>query len=320
MKKPDIEHLAFFMNDMPTPKTLVVIAGPTAVGKTNLCVRLAKFFDTEVISADSRQFYRELSIGTAKPTPEEMAGVPHHFIDSHSIDILYSAGAFERDALAVIDKIFETKDIVILTGGSGLYIKAVCEGLDDLPETPPELRTELMQRLELEGLESLQSQLRELDPVYCAQNDLQNTQRVVRALEVCIMTGKPFSAFRERQPVKRPFQIIQIALERDREELYQRIDMRMDDMLRKGLVEEAKSLLPYREHNALQTVGYKEIFDYFDGQYGFDEMVRLLKRNSRRYAKRQLTWFKHQGNFRWFKASDFEGIVKEIDLALKRYS
>jgi tRNA dimethylallyltransferase len=294
------------------PKVLIVVAGPTAVGKTDLCVRLAQALQTEVISADSRQFYRELNIGTAKPSEAELQGVTHHFINSHSIDTLYSAGSFERDALAVLDTLFKTKDVVILTGGSGLYIKAVCEGLDDLPETPPELRSELMKRLETEGLEVLQTQLQTLDPIYCTQNDLQNTQRVVRALEVSLLTGKPYSSFREHQPAQRPFNIIQIALERDREELYRRIDARMDGMLAAGLVEEVRSLSNYRFHNALQTVGYKEVFDYMEGLYDYDEMARLLKRNSRRYAKRQITWFKHQGNFKWFDATDFGGILSYI--------
>lgn len=296
----------------PLQKLLIVIAGPTAVGKTELCVRLAQILNTEVLSADSRQFYRELTIGTAKPTEEELQGVPHHFINSHSIAMLYSAGAFERDALATLERLFEQHDTVILTGGSGLYIKAVCEGLDDLPETPPELRAGLMHRLEAEGLASLQTQLQALDPIYCAANDLQNTQRVVRALEVCLLTGKPYSSFREHQPAQRPFRIVQIVLEREREELYRRIDLRMDAMLAAGLVEEARSLAVYRSHNALQTVGYKEVFEYLDGQYDYEEMVRLLKRNSRRYAKRQITWFKHQGNFEGFRAEDFEGILTYI--------
>lgn len=294
------------------PKLLIVIAGPTAVGKTDFCVRLAQALQTEVISADSRQFYRELSIGTAKPSEAELQGVPHHFVNSHSIATLYSAGAFERDVLAVLDTLFQTKDAVLLTGGSGLYIKAVCEGLDDLPETPPELRSELMQRLETEGLDVLQAQLQLLDPIYCTQNDLQNTQRVVRALEVCLLTGKPYSSFRGDQPAQRPFKIVQIALDRSREELYARIDSRMDVMLAAGLIDEVRSLLDYRSHNALQTVGYKEVFDYLECLYDYDEMVRLLKRNSRRYAKRQITWFKHQGNFKWFRADDFEGVLSYI--------
>ncbi len=292
--------------------TLVVVAGPTAVGKTDLCVRLAKELNTEILSADSRQFYRELNIGTAKPTASEMAGVRHHFIDSHSISELYSAGSFERDGLAVINQVFTTSQFAIVTGGSGLYIKALCEGLDDLPTTPPQFRAELMSRLETEGLEQLQAELQALDPVYCQNNDLQNSQRVVRALEVCLLTGRPFSSFKIRQVAQRPFDIVSIALERDRTELYDRIDSRADKMLADGLVDEAKNLIGFRNHNALQTVGYKEVFEYLDGQYDYPEMVRLLKRNTRRYAKRQLTWFKHQGNFEWFAADDFEGIMARV--------
>ncbi len=294
---------------------LVVIAGPTAVGKTDFCVRLSKYFNTEIISADARQFYKELNVGTAKPTTAEQQGIVHHFIDSHSIDELYSAGNFEREVLTLLEHRFQEKDIIILTGGSGLYIKAVCEGLDDLPDTPPDLRTELMQRLENEGIEPLQNQLRILDPVYCQTNDLQNSQRVVRALEVCLSMGKPFSSFRSNQIVTRPFDILEIALNRDRQELYDRIDARMDKMLENGLIEEVKSLLPYRQHNALQTVGYKEVFEYLDGSYDYSEMVRLLKRNTRRYAKRQITWFKHQGGFVWFDANDFEGVKLTIEKA-----
>jgi tRNA dimethylallyltransferase len=290
-----------------------VVAGPTAVGKTDLCVKLAQHLATEVISADSRQFYRELNIGTAKPTLAELQGVPHHFIDSHSIAELYSAGAFERDALRLLDALFETKNVVVLTGGSGLYIKAVCEGLDNLPETPPDLRATLMARLQTEGLPSLQAQLQTLDPQYALQNDLQNSQRVVRALEVCLLTGRPFSAFRQQTKAVRPFKIVQIALERPREQLYERIDRRMDQMLARGLMDEVCSLQAYQHHNALQTVGYKEVFDHFNGLCSYSEMVDLLKRNSRRYAKRQLTWFKHQGNFNWFEANDLTGILAFLE-------
>lgn len=286
----------------------MVVAGPTAVGKTDFCVRLAQCFDTDVISADSRQFYRELNIGTAKPSLAEIQGVRHHFIDSHSISELYSAGSFERDVLLLLETLFQKHETVILTGGSGLYIKAVCEGLDDLPEIPPELRNKLMQRLENEGLEALQDELKILDPIYCAHNDLQNSQRIVRALEVCLFLNTPFSSFQYKQPSPRPFNILEVALERDRQMLYDRINKRMDKMLDNGLVAEAKGLIDFRHHNALQTVGYKEVYGYLDGQYDYDEMVRLLKRNTRRYAKRQLTWFKHQGNFRWFEAEDFEGV------------
>jgi tRNA dimethylallyltransferase len=293
---------------------LVVIAGPTAVGKTELSVQLAKFLQTELLSADSRQFYRELTIGTAKPTPQEMDGMVHHFIDSHSIETLYSAGSFERDALILLNDLFQKYRVVVLTGGSGLYIKAVCEGLDALPETPPDLRAMLMERLDKEGLSSLQTQLRDLDPVYADQHDLNNSQRVVRALEVCLLTNAPFSSFRQREVVQRPFNIISIALNRERAVLYDRIDRRVDAMLEAGLVGEVLGLLPYRTHNALQTVGYKEVFAYLDGLYDYEEMVRLLKRNTRRYAKRQLTWFKHQGSFTWFDANDLEGVKRFLHL------
>ncbi|MDI9878322.1 tRNA (adenosine(37)-N6)-dimethylallyltransferase MiaA [Flectobacillus longus] len=294
-------------------KYLIIIAGPTAVGKTDLCVRLAKHFDTEVVSADSRQFYQELAIGTAKPTSEEMQGVKHHFIDSHSIADYYSVGDYERDCLAVLEEIFTRKDVAILTGGSGMFIKIVTDGLDEMPEADLELRESLMKRLETEGLESLSAQLRELDPVYFEEVDQQNPQRIVRALEVCLATGQPFSAFRKKQKKERPFECIRIALERPREELYARIDLRMDLMLAQGLEEEARSALPYREHYALKTVGYKEIYEHWDGQYDRDEMVRLLKRNTRRYAKRQLTWFRNQDDFQWFDPKQEAEIVKYIE-------
>ncbi len=292
--------------------TLIVVAGPTAVGKTDLCVRLAQKLNTEILSADSRQFYNELNIGTAKPTASDMAGVRHHFVGSHSVSKLYSAGSFERDALATLDQIFSTNQYAIVAGGSGLYIKALCEGLDDLPTTPPQLRTELMNSLKANGLAPLQAQLQTLDPVYCQTNDLQNSQRVVRALEVCLLTGRPFSSFKVRQVAQRPFEIISIAINRDRDDLYSRIDNRADKMLTDGLVDEVKNLALFRNHNALQTVGYKEVFDYLDGKYNYLEMVRLIKRNTRHYAKRQLTWFKHQGSFEWFSADDFDGIMARV--------
>ncbi|GAB3908326.1 tRNA (adenosine(37)-N6)-dimethylallyltransferase MiaA [Larkinella knui] len=299
-----------------TNKLVIVIAGPTAVGKTSLGVRLAKALQTDVVSADSRQFYRELTIGTAKPTADEMQGVRHHFIDSHSIMEPVSAGQYEREALTVIDDLFQKKNVVILSGGTGLYINAVCFGLDDVPQAEPDLRAELMNRLETEGLEPLREQLRLLDPVYAETADLQNSQRVVRALEVSISSGKPYSSFRKQDtngPASRPFQTVFIALDRPRDELYDRIDRRMDEMLAHGLIEEVRSLLPYRQSTALQTVGYKEVFGYLDGDYDYAEMVRLLKRNSRRYAKRQLTWFRHQGNYHWFGAEEYEEISKMVE-------
>ena len=294
-------------------KTLIIIVGPTAVGKTDLCVKIAKLLDTEVVSADSRQFYRELAIGTAKPTIEEMAGVKHHFINSHSIQNYYSVGDFERDCLVVLEEIFQKKDVAILTGGSGMFIKMITDGIDEMPEADLDLRQNLAQRLDNEGLEVLADELKNLDPIYYQQVDIQNTQRVLRALEVCISSGKPFSSFRKNQKVERPFRMIKIALERPREELYARIDKRMDTMLANGLEDEAKSVIDFREHYALKTVGYREIYEHLDGEYDREEMIRLLKRNSRRYAKRQITWFKNQDEFHWFDAKNEEEIMRFIE-------
>ncbi|KAA9332708.1 tRNA (adenosine(37)-N6)-dimethylallyltransferase MiaA [Adhaeribacter soli] len=299
-------------------KFLIVIAGPTAVGKTDLSIRLAKHFDTVILSADSRQFFREMHIGTAKPTPEEQQGVKHYFIDSHSISEEYNAGQFEADALEILDRVFQEKDIAILVGGSGLYVRALCEGMDEMPEVASEIRESLNKRLEEEGLEVLVQELEKLDPEYYAQVDKANPQRVVRALEVCLASGKPYSWFRSQQKKERPFQIIKIGLARDREELYQRIDLRMDLMLKQGLLEEAKALLPYKNHQALQTVGYSEIFDFLEGKYDWEETVRLLKRNSRRYAKRQLTWFRKDQGFKWFEASQENEILAYIEAEMKQ--
>ncbi|GAB2776523.1 tRNA (adenosine(37)-N6)-dimethylallyltransferase MiaA [Rhabdobacter roseus] len=293
-------------------KYLIVIAGPTAVGKTSLCLRLAQELRTDIISADSRQFFRELNIGTAKPTPAELAQVPHHFINTHSVAEAYSAGDFERDALALLDQLFVEKDVVLLTGGSGLYIKAVCEGLDDLPQPLPGLREELTHRLREEGLEELQAEVHRLDPDFAATAEVHNPQRVVRALEVFYTTGRPLSSFQENKKTARPFRTVLVALERERPELYGRIEQRMDAMLAEGLVEEVRGLTAYRQQHALQTVGYKEVFGYLDGDYDYHEMTRLLKQNSRRYAKRQLTWFRHQGSFRWFGADDYAGVLGYI--------
>jgi tRNA dimethylallyltransferase len=301
---------------MISSKTLIIIAGPTAVGKTDLCVKLAKLLDTEVVSADSRQFYRELAIGTAKPTIEEMDGVKHHFINSHSIQDYYSVGDFERDCLAVLAEIFQKKDVAILTGGSGMFIKMITDGIDEMPEADLELRQNLAQRHENEGLEILANELKQLDPIYYQQVDIQNTQRVLRALEVCLATGRAFSSFRKNQKVVRPFKMIKIGLERAREELYARIDKRMDLMLASGLEAEAKSVVNFREHYALKTVGYREVYEYLDGEYTREEMVRLLKRNSRRYAKRQMTWFKNQDEFYWFDAKSEEEIIAFVSSAL----
>lgn len=293
-------------------KYLVTVAGPTAVGKTALSISLAQDLGTEIISADSRQFFRELSIGTAKPTREEMMQAKHHFVDSHSISEAYSAGDFERDALALLEVLFQEHDIVVMTGGSGFYVKAVLEGLDDLPAPLPGLRESLMQKLNDNGLAPLQEEVRQIDPEFAATSELANPQRVVRALEVFYTSGTPISQFKLKITRNRPFLPINIALDRNRAELYQRIDQRMDIMLQEGLVEEAKSVIAYREHHALKTVGYREVYSYLDGEYDEKEMVRLLKQNSRRYAKRQLTWFRHQGNFEWFHPDEYDRILEYV--------
>jgi len=296
----------------PANKYLIVLAGPTAVGKTDVSIRLARELGTEILSADSRQFYREMNIGTAKPSAEEMQGVRHHFVNSHSITESYSAGAFEQDALQCLEQLFQRHDTAIVVGGSGLYLKILCDGMDPIPDTRPGIREELITRLEWEGLPTLQAQLGRLDPDYYATVDLQNPQRVIRALEVCLSTGQPYTSFRRNTTVQRPFQVIKIVLERDHTDLYDRINQRMDGMLAQGLVAEARSLLPFRHHNALQTVGYTEVFGFLDGQYDEAEMVRLLKQNSRRYAKRQLTWFRREEGYTWLPAENAEGLLRYV--------
>ncbi len=293
-------------------KYLITIAGPTAVGKTELSIKLARALSTEIISADSRQIFRELSIGTAKPNAAELAAVPHHFINSHSIKETYSAGDFERDALDKLDELFNQHDCVVMTGGSGLYIKAVCEGLDALPAPLEGLRETLTARLINEGLEVLQEEISVIDPHFAATKEIHNPQRVVRALEVFKTTGVPISQYQQKNIQQRPFKQILIALDRDRKELYDRIDLRMDNMLKEGLVEEAKSVIQFRDCHALQTVGYKEVYGYLDGLYNEKEMIRLLKQNSRRYAKRQLTWFRHQGDFKWFQPNQFDEMLNFV--------
>ena len=288
----------------PRP-VLLTIAGPTAVGKTALCVQLAQQLGTEIVSADSRQFFRELSIGTAKPTPTEMQGVPHHFIDSHSIAGDYSAGRFATDCHAVLAELFQKHPVVILTGGSGLYVQAVTDGLDALPDVPPEVRTQLHAELMAHGLPHLVAELAETDPVAHARIDQQNPQRIVRALEITRATGRPFSSFHSAgPPPENPlFRNVKVALTRERDELYQRINLRVEHMLGAGLLEEVRGLLPYRHHHALQTVGYTEIFGFLDGEYDWAEAVRLLQRNTRRYAKRQLTWLRRDAAYEWVDLS-----------------
>lgn len=293
-------------------KTLLVIAGPTAVGKTAVALALAHRFKTAIVSADSRQIFRELNIGTAKPNEAELAEVKHYFINSHSIHEEYDAASFGRDALAVIHQLFGEKDYVVMCGGSGLYIKAVCEGFDDIPEVPEETRTELIRQYEHFGLPWLQEKMRSLDPEHFAGIDQQNPHRLIRALEVKIGTGMSITSFRSKSRHEHPFRIVKIGLELPREVLYERIDTRMDKMIEAGLFEEAKQVYPFKDHQALQTVGYQEVFDYLDGKIDKEEAIRLLKRNSRRYAKRQLTWFKRDPEMTWMDPGDVEGIINFI--------
>ncbi|WP_426585185.1 tRNA (adenosine(37)-N6)-dimethylallyltransferase MiaA [Mucilaginibacter sp. R-33] len=290
------------MNMTQGNKTLIVVAGPTAVGKTAAAIKLAQHSNTVVVSADSRQFFREMSIGTAKPDESELVAAKHYFINSHSISESFSVGDFEKQGLALLDELFKVHDKVILAGGSGLYIKAICEGFDDLPVADISVREKLNRQLENEGITTLQKHLQQVDPDYYTQVDLNNPQRIIRALEVFETSGKPFSSYRNATVNKRPFNIIKLALDMPREKLYERINLRVDLMAKQGLIQEVKNLLPYRQLNALNTVGYSELFDYFDGKTGLDEALLLIKQNTRRFAKRQLTWFRKDKDFVWFDA------------------
>jgi tRNA dimethylallyltransferase len=294
-------------------KKLILIVGPTAVGKTELCLTLAKRFDTEIVSCDSRQFYREMHLGTAKPSGEEQAQVRHHLIDSLSIEEEYDVKRFEKDALAILDEIFQRKSVAVMTGGSGLFADAITKGFDDIPEIDPQIRSRVIADFEEKGLEWLQGQIATVDPEYYEQVDRQNPQRLMRALEVSLGTGLKFSSFRIKAKVSRPFEVIKIGLERERDELYQRIDWRMDQMIDAGLFEEAASLFDRRHLNAMQTVGYSEIFGFLEGNYDREEAIRLLKRNSRRYAKRQLTWFRRDPEIRWFHPDQTEEIIEWVE-------
>ena len=285
-------------------KTLIVVAGPTASGKTAAAIALAQHFNTVVISADSRQFFREMSIGTAKPTEAELAAAPHYFINSHSITQPFSVGDFERECLALLDELFKKYEVVIMAGGSGLYIRAVTEGFDELPTADPDIRDRLNTELAANGITALQERLKEADPAYYAEADINNPQRVIRALEVYEATGNPISSYRTAKVNKRPFHIIKFGLDMPREKLYDRINRRVDIMIKDGLLEEVAALKPYREYNALNTVGYSELFDFFDGKTDMDTAIGNIKQNTRRFAKRQLTWFRKDKEVIWMDAGD----------------
>jgi len=292
-------------------KTLIVIAGPTAVGKTAIAIEVAKHYHTVIVSADSRQFFREMSIGTAKPGEEELAAVPHYFINSHSIRESFSVGDFEKQALTLLDELFRKHHVVIMAGGSGLYIKAVCEGFDDLPGADTGIRHRLNHDFTELGIRHLQQRLKEVDPDYYEQVDIHNPQRIIRALEVFETTGKPISFYRKSTINTRPFRIVKIGLNLPRDILYTRINKRVDNMVRQGLIDEVKALLPYRHLNALNTVGYSELFDYIDGKTTLETAIELIKQNTRHFAKRQLTWFRKDKDLHWLEA-DSENVVSEV--------
>lgn len=293
-------------------KKLIVLVGPTAVGKTSVAITVARHFGTEIISADSRQLFKELEIGTAKPSPDELEMVRHHFINSNSIHEPYDAAQYGRDALGLIEKLFVEREVLILCGGSGMYVRAVCEGFDEIPEIPEAIRDNLISEYEQHGLKVLQDKMRKLDPECYHEMDNQNPHRLIRALEVIEGTGRSIRSFQKKSKLDHPFSIVKIGLTIPRELLYERIDRRMDEMISRGLFTEAESLYKFRDINALQTVGYQEIFDYLDGKYDREEAIRLLKRNSRRYAKRQLTWFQRDLDVTWMDPDNIDGIIQMI--------
>ena len=289
-----------------TTNKLIVITGPTATGKTGVAIEVAKALNTEIISCDSRQMYREMRIGTAVPAAEELSAVPHHLIGNLSIHDYYNVSMFEQECLQLLNKLFMKHQTVVVTGGSGLYIDALCNGIDDFPAVDPEIRKTVADRFESEGIEYLRRQLKILDPEYYAKVDLRNHKRIMKAIEVSLQTGKPYSSFLTAQERKRPFGIEKIVLNRPREELFDRINRRTTRMMEEGLLQEAEALYPYRHLNALNTVGYKELFAYMDGQYDLDAAAELIRRNTRRYAKRQLTWFARDKDMIWMHPEELE--------------
>ena len=293
-------------------KTLIVITGPTAVGKTTLCLEIAKHSDVPIINADSRQIYREMKIGTAAPTEEQLRQVRHYFVGTLGLSDYYSASMYEQDVLALLDELFKTSDYALMSGGSMMYIDAVCNGIDDIPTVDEETRNLLKQRLANEGLEVLVEELKRLDPEHYAIVDRQNPRRVVHALEICKMTGKTYTSFRKNEHKERPFDIIKVGLNRERSVLYDRINRRVDTMMKKGLLDEAQRLLPMRQENALNTVGYKEMFAYLDGTWTLEEAVERMKGNTRRYARKQLTWFKRDPQMSWYEPEQKEEIINYI--------
>lgn len=294
------------------PHTLIVLIGPTGVGKTELSLSIAEHFHTSIISADSRQLYADLKIGTAAPTPEQQARVPHFFVGTLQLTDYYSAAQYEADVLAKLEELFRTNDTVLLTGGSMMYIDAICKGIDDIPTVDSETRELMLHRYKAEGLEKLCAELKLLDPEYYKIVDLKNPKRVIHALEICYMTGKTYTSFRTRTCKERPFRILKIGLTRDREELYSRINRRVDAMMEEGLLEEARKVYPYRHLNSLNTVGYKELFNYLDGEWTLDFAIEKIKQNSRIYSRKQMTWFKRDKDVTWFHPCKQQEIMNHI--------
>ncbi|MBT8257898.1 MAG: tRNA (adenosine(37)-N6)-dimethylallyltransferase MiaA [Bacteroidia bacterium] len=300
-------------------KNLICIVGPTAIGKTALSIEVAQHFNTEIISCDSRQFFKEMNIGTAVPSEEELQLVKHHFIQHKSVKEPYSVGQFEKEAIDTIEKLFKDHDVLVLAGGSGLYMQAITRGLDDFPEIEPEIRQTLNKRLQHEGLENLQNELRQLDQTAYEQIEIDNPHRVIRALEVTLGSGKPYSSFLSKSSVKRPFETIMIGLVADREIIYERINRRVDLMFEEGLLEEARAVFPYKHLNALNTVGYKELFRFIEGEWELDFAISEIKKNTRRFAKRQLTWYRKNDQIQWFDHDTPSPLInREIENQIKK--
>ena len=289
--------------------TLIVLLGPTGIGKTDISIDIARHFGCDIISADSRQFFREMRLGTALPSREQLAEIKHHFIGFLSVKDYYSSNLFERDVLGILPDLFKKNSVVLMTGGSGMYIDAVCDGIDDIPDVDPEIREKFARKYKEEGIEGLRIELKLLDPEHYEKVDLKNPRRIIRALEICETTGQPYSGFLTKQKRRRDFEIIKTGLKRPREELFDRINRRVDLMIRDGLEEEAMNLFGFRHLNALNSVGYREFFDFFDGKTTRDKAIELIRRNTRRFAKRQITWWSKDEGIRWFGGDDKEQII-----------
>lgn len=298
-------------------KTLIVLTGPTGIGKTKTAIKIAQHFNTEIVSSDSRQIFKELSIGTAVPNKNELSTVKHHFIHSHSISENYNASRYETEALQLLEQLFLKYDTLVMAGGSMLYIDAICNGIDVMPDADPEIRNALKLQLENEGLPSLRLQLKKLDPEYYKKVDLKNPNRIIHALEISIMTGLPYSSFRSNTKKKRPFNIVKVGLNCDREMLHSRINKRVDLMISDGLIDEAKSVYPHKHLNSLNTVGYRELFSWFNGEITKEKAIELIKRNSRRYARKQITWFRRDEELRWFETQQTTEIIHYLETQIK---